>query len=204
NARVVFLEQNYRSTQSILEAANKVIANNPGRKPKNLWTENIAGNKINYYQGGTEREEAYFVTEKIQDLIRTEGYKPHEIAILYRTNAQSRAIEDTLMKSNISYQMVGGTKFYDRKEIKDMVAYLRLITNPDDALSFERVVNEPKRGIGSTSSDRIRAYAIDHDISLYQTIKEVDFTGVTPRAANALSEFAALMTNFMQQQEFLS
>src|SRR5699024_595105 len=151
NARVVFLEQNYRSTKSILEAANKVIKNNPGRKPKNLWTDNTEGSKINYFKAGTEREEALFVTEKIQHLIMDGTYKPHEIAILYRTNAQSRAIEDTLMKSNISYQMVGGTKFYDRKEIKDMVAYLRLIVNPDDDLSFERVVNEPKRGIGKTS-----------------------------------------------------
>src|SRR5699024_2069302 len=106
-------------------------------------------------------------------LISSGEYKPHDIAILYRTNAQSRAIDDTLMKSNIAYQMVGGTKFYDRKEIKDMVAYLRLIVNPDDDLSFERVVNEPKRGIGRTSVDRLRAYAADHDISLSQAIKEV-------------------------------
>ena len=204
NARVVLLEQNYRSTKSILEAANKVIENNPGRKPKKLWTENIDGSKINYFQGGTEREEAFFVTEKIQSLISSGKFKPHDIAILYRTNAQSRAIEDTLMKSNIAYQMVGGTKFYDRKEIKDMVAYLRLIVNPDDDLSFERVVNEPKRGIGRTSVDRLRAYAADHDISLSQAIKEVDFTGVTPRAANALSKFDELITNFMNQQEFLS
>lgn len=204
NARVVFLEQNYRSTKSILEAANNVIEKNPGRKPKNLWTENVEGSKINYFQGGTEREEAFFVTEKIQDLITNEGYKPYEIAVLYRTNAQSRAVEDTLMKSNIAYQMVGGTKFYDRKEIKDMVAYLRLIVNPDDDLSFERVVNEPKRGIGKTSVERLRAYAADHDISFYQTIKEVDFTGVTPRAANSLSKFDTLITNFIKQQAFLS
>src|SRR5699024_9639704 len=154
----------------------------------------IDGSKINYFQGGTEREEAFFVTEKIQSLISSGEYKPHDIAILYRTNAQSRAIEDTLMKSNIAYQMVEGTKYYDRKEIKDM----------DDDLSFERVVNEPKRGIGRTSVDRLRAYAADHDISLSQAIKEVDFTGVTPRAANALSKFDELITNFMNQQEFLS
>src|SRR5690625_4907122 len=166
-AKVVFLEQNYRSTKSILAAANKVIERNPGRKPKNLWTENEDGEKLHYFQGGTEREEALFVVEKIQDLLH-DKYSPHDIAILYRTNAQSRAIEDTLMKSTISYQMVGGTKFYERKEIKDMVAYLRLITNPDDDLSFERIVNEPKRGIGKTSIDRLRTYAADHDISFYQ------------------------------------
>src|SRR5690625_846126 len=203
-AKVVFLEQNYRSTKSILAAANKVIERNPSRKPKNLWTENEDGQKLNYYQGSTERDEALFVVDKIQDLIHSKKYSPHDIAILYRTNAQSRAIEDALMKSTISYQMVGGTRFYDRKEIKDMIAYLRLITNPDDDFSFERVVNEPKRGIGATSIERLRAYATDHGISLYQTIKEVDFTGVTPRAANALSEFDALLTSLIQQQEFLN
>lgn len=203
-ARVVFLEQNYRSTKSILAAANKVIERNSGRKPKNLWTENEDGQKINYFQAGSEREEALFVTEKIQELTREEGYSPHEIAILYRTNAQSRAIEDTLMKSAISYQMVGGTKFYERKEIKDMVAYLRLITNPDDDLSFERVVNEPKRGIGRTSIDKLRAYAMDHDISFYEAVKEVDFTGVTRRAAMALAEFDTLLLSLIKQQEFLS
>ena len=203
-AKVVFLEQNYRSTKSILAAANKVIERNPSCKLKNLWTENEDGQKLNYYQGTTERDEALFVVDKIQDLIHSKKYSPHDIAILYRTNAQSRAIEDALMKSTISYQMVGGTRFYDRKEIKDMIAYLRLITNPDDDFSFERVVNEPKRGIGATSIDRLRAYATDHGISLYQTIKEVDFTGVTPRAANALSEFDALLTSLIQQQEFLN
>src|SRR5690625_5275148 len=203
-ARTVFLEQNYRSTKSILAAANKVIERNTGRKPKNLWTENTDGKNIAYFQGATEQEEALFVTEKIQQLTREEGFSANDIAILYRTNAQSRAIEDTLMKSTISYQMVGGTKFYERKEIKDMVAYLRLITNPDDDLSVERIVNEPKRGIGKTSIDRLRTYAADHDISFYQAIKEVDFTGVTKRAAIALSEFDTLLRGFIKQQEFLS
>ncbi|MFC3039749.1 DNA helicase PcrA [Virgibacillus xinjiangensis] len=203
-ARTVFLEQNYRSTKSILQAANQVIANNPGRKPKNLWTENPAGKNIHYYQGATEQEEALFVTDKIQELTRKEGHSANDIAILYRTNAQSRAMEDTLMKSNISYQMVGGTKFYDRKEIKDMIAYLRLITNPDDDLSFERVVNVPKRGIGKTSIDRLRAYAAEHDISFNQAVKEVDFTGVSKKAANALAGFGNLIDTLSKQQEFLT
>ncbi|SET39324.1 ATP-dependent DNA helicase PcrA [Oceanobacillus limi] len=202
-ARTVFLEQNYRSTKSILEAANKVIARNSGRKPKNLWTDNPDGQKINYYQGSTEQDEALYVTDKIQELTR-DGFNLGDIAILYRTNAQSRAVEDTLMKSNIGYQMVGGTKFYDRKEIKDMVAYLRLITNPDDDLSFERVVNEPKRGIGKTSVDKLRAYAASHDISFYQAVKEVDFTGVSKKAANALAAFGDLIKTLNQQQEFLT
>ncbi|MEN2768130.1 DNA helicase PcrA [Ornithinibacillus xuwenensis] len=203
-AKTVFLEQNYRSTKSILEAANKVISNNPGRKPKNLWTENPDGHKIHYYQGATEQDEAFYITNKIQELVREEGISPNDIAILYRTNAQSRAIEDTLMKSNVSYQMVGGTRFYDRKEIKDMVAYLRLITNPDDDLSFERVVNEPKRGIGKTSIDRLRAYAAENDMSFYQAVEVVDFTGVTKKAANALAEFGNLIKTLTQQQEFLT
>ncbi|OZU87683.1 DNA helicase PcrA [Virgibacillus indicus] len=203
-SRTVFLEQNYRSTKSILAAANKVIGNNSGRKPKNLWTENADGKNINYFQGATEQEEALYVTDKIQELTRNEGYSAGDVAILYRTNAQSRAIEDTLMKSNISYQMVGGTKFYERKEIKDMIAYLRLITNPDDDLSFERVVNVPKRGIGKTSIDRLRAHAMTHDISFYEAVKEVDFTGVSKKAANALAEFGNLIKTLTQQQEFLT
>ncbi|WP_047983124.1 DNA helicase PcrA [Ornithinibacillus californiensis] len=203
-ARTVFLEQNYRSTKSILEAANKVISNNPGRKPKNLWTENPDGQKINYYQGATEQDEALFITDKIRELIREEGYSPSDVAILYRTNAQSRAIEDTLMKSGVSYQMVGGMRFYDRKEIKDMIAYLRLITNPDDDLSFERVVNEPKRGIGKTSIDRLRAYAAENGMSFYQAVEVVDFTGVPKKAANALAEFGNLIKTLHQQQDFLT
>lgn len=200
----ILLEQNYRSTKSILNAANQVIANNPGRKPKNLWTENPDGQKINYFQGATEQEEAFFITDKIQELIREHHYSPNDIAILYRTNAQSRAIEDALMKSAVSYQMVGGTKFYERKEIKDMIAYLRLIMNPDDDISFERVVNEPKRGIGKTSVERLRAYATDHDISFFTAVKEVDFTGVSKRAATALAEFGQLIATLAQQSEFLT
>lgn len=203
-ARTVFLEQNYRSTKSILDAANHVIERNSGRKPKNLWTENTEGKNISYYQGATEQEEALYVTDKIQQLTWKEGFSPNDIAILYRTNAQSRAIEDTLMKSNIAYQMVGGTKFYERKEIKDMVAYLRLITNPDDDLSFERVVNAPKRGIGKTSIDRLRAHAAEHGISFFEAVKEVDFTGVTKKAANALDGFGTLIRTLTQQQEFLT
>ncbi|MFC7745944.1 DNA helicase PcrA [Lentibacillus kimchii] len=204
SARVIYLEQNYRSTKSILEAANHVIAHNTGRKPKNLWTDNQDGNKVNYYQGATEQEEALYVTQEIQKLTREEGFSLDDVAILYRTNAQSRAVEDTFLKSDITYQMIGGTKFYDRKEIKDLIAYLRLITNPDDDISFERVVNVPKRGVGQTTVDRLRAYAADQDISFYRAVKEVDFIGVTKKAANALSEFGSLIQTLTQQQEFLT
>ena len=204
NARTILLEQNYRSSKSILDAANSVIKNNPGRQDKQLWTDNSAGKKINYYQGSSERHEALFITEKIQDMVGDKKYLPSDIAILYRTNAQSRAVEDTLMKSSISYQMIGGQRFYDRKEIKDMIAYLRLITNPNDDLSFERVVNVPKRGVGATSIDRLRVYAAENDISFYEAAKEVDFTGISKRTANTIAEFQEMIQNFNAQQEFLS
>ncbi|WP_425542326.1 DNA helicase PcrA [Lentibacillus halophilus] len=204
SSRTIYLEQNYRSTKSILDAANHVIDYNTGRKPKNLWTENDDGRKIRYYQGATEQEEALYVTDKVQELTEEGRFSLNDMAVLYRTNAQSRAIEDTFRKSNIAYQMIGGTKFYERKEIKDLISYLRLITNPDDDISFERVVNVPKRGIGKTTMDKVRAYASDHDISFAQTIKEIDFTGVSKKAAQALSEFLNFINSLVQQQEFLT
>ncbi|WP_058306157.1 DNA helicase PcrA [Gracilibacillus massiliensis] len=204
SARVVMLEQNYRSTKSILQAANQVIENNTGRKPKNLWTDNTDGNKIRYFQASTEREEGLFVADRIEELVMQQNYKHNDIAVLYRTNAQSRAIEETFMKANIPYQMVGGTKFYDRKEIKDMLAYLRLIVNPEDDISFARVVNEPKRGIGKTSLDKLQAYAAAHDISMYTAVQEVDFVGVSAKAAKSLMQFGQMIKNWTQQQEFLT
>ncbi|MFP7494430.1 DNA helicase PcrA [Terribacillus saccharophilus] len=205
NAKVVMLEQNYRSTKTILDAANKVIGNNTGRKPKNLWTDNIDGSKLRYYEAATERDEALYVTEKIEEMVMMEKKRHYrDIAILYRTNAQSRSIEETFVKAGVPYQMIGGTKFYDRKEIKDMLAYLRLIANPDDDISFERVVNEPKRGIGKTSIEKLQAYANEHNISLFDTLKEVDFTGVSAKAANALSEFGTMISNWSKQVEFLT
>ncbi|MER2057628.1 MAG: UvrD-helicase domain-containing protein, partial [Niallia sp.] len=159
NAKVVMLEQNYRSTKRILQAANQVIANNSGRKDKNLWTENEDGNMIYYYRADSEQGEAQFVIGKIQELRRTSSIPLSDIAILYRTNAQSRVMEEMLLKSNIEYSIVGGIKFYDRKEIKDTLAYLRLIANPDDDISFQRVINVPKRGIGSSSVDKIANFA---------------------------------------------
>lgn len=204
SAKTIFLEQNYRSTKSILDAANHVINHNTGRKPKKLWTDNDDGKNITYYQAGTEREEAYYITEKIQDLVREGTYSLDDIAILYRTNAQSRAVEDTLLKANMAYQMVGGLKFYDRKEIKDIIAYLRLITNPADDISFERIVNVPKRGIGAASIEKLRTYALMQDLSLFDAILEVEATNVPKRAANALMNFRLMMDNFINQQEFLS
>lgn len=204
DAKVIFLEQNYRSTKAILNAANHVIDHNQGRKPKKLWTENQEGKQITYYQGSTERDEAFYVTEKIQDMLVSGKYSSQDIAVLYRTNAQSRALEDMLMKANMAYQIIGGLKFYDRKEIKDLIAYLRLITNPDDDISFERVVNVPKRGIGATTVEKLRQYAMLHDISMFAAVAEVEYIGIAKRTANKLIAFRNMMANFIKQQDFLA
>jgi len=204
NAKVIMLEQNYRSTKSILNAANEVIQQNSGRKPKELWTDNDDGENIQYYQAPTERDEALYVVNKIEDYVRAGDYKYKDVAILYRTNAQSRTIEETFVKANVPYQIIGGTKFYDRKEIKDILAYLRLISNPNDDISFSRIVNEPKRGIGKTSLENLQMYAATHDLSLYEAVGEVEHVGLSKRATNALKEFGALVRNWTQQQDFLS
>lgn len=204
NAKVIMLEQNYRSTKSILNAANEVIQQNSGRKPKNLWTDNDDGEHIQYYQAPTERDEALYVVNKTEEYVRSGDYKYKEVAILYRTNAQSRTIEETMVKANIPYQIIGGTKFYDRKEIKDMLAYLRLISNPNDDISFSRIVNEPKRGIGKTSLENLQMYAARNDLSMYEAVGEVEFVGLSKKATNALKEFGSMIKNWHNQQDFLS
>ncbi|KQL51432.1 ATP-dependent DNA helicase PcrA [Heyndrickxia shackletonii] len=203
-AKVIMLEQNYRSTKRILHAANEVIKNNANRKPKKLWTENAEGQKISYYRADSEQSEAQFVAGKIKEMVDSGDRKFSDIAILYRTNAQSRVMEEVLLKSNIDYHIVGGIKFYDRKEIKDILAYLRLVANPDDDISLQRVINVPKRGIGSTSLDKIARYAADNDISIYAALKEIDFIGVSPKIAKAAYEFYELIRNYTQMQEYLS
>jgi DNA helicase II / ATP-dependent DNA helicase PcrA len=203
-ATVILLEQNYRSTKNILTAANKVIENNMNRKAKNLWTENDEGMKIFHYQAMSEHAEAQFVAGKIKEAVESGKRKYSDFAILYRTNAQSRVMEEVLLKSNINYTIVGGIKFYDRKEIKDMLAYLRLIANTDDDISLVRVVNVPKRGIGATSVDKLANYAIQHDISIFKALGEVDFIGLSPKATNALIEFRDLITNLANMQDYLS
>ncbi|MEQ6375587.1 DNA helicase PcrA [Bacillaceae bacterium S4-13-56] len=204
NARVILLEQNYRSTKIILNAANEVIKNNPERKPKKLWTENEEGFTIQYHCGGNEQEEGFFIVDQIEKLTREDNLNYDDIAILYRTNAQSRAIEDVLMKSNIPYQMVGGTKFYDRKEIKDVLAFLRLISNPNDDISFTRVVNEPKRGIGNSTLDKLGQHAAAYGLSLFQAVDEVELMGLSARATKGLREFQTMISNWNKMQEFLS
>ncbi|MER0468838.1 DNA helicase PcrA [Bacillus cabrialesii subsp. cabrialesii] len=204
NASVILLEQNYRSTKRILRAANEVIKNNSNRKPKNLWTENDEGIKICYYRGDNEFGEGQFVAGKIHQLHSTGKRKLSDIAILYRTNAQSRVIEETLLKAGLNYNIVGGTKFYDRKEIKDILAYLRLVSNPDDDISFTRIVNVPKRGVGATSLEKIASYAAMNGLSFFQAIQQVDFIGVSAKAANALDSFRQMIENLTNMQDYLS
>ncbi|MFC7372493.1 DNA helicase PcrA [Fictibacillus iocasae] len=204
DAKVILLEQNYRSTKKILDAANKVIQNNATRKPKNLWTDNDDGTNIIHYQADSEHDEGHFVAGKIREMTTSGKRKNNEIAILYRTNAQSRVIEEVLIKSNIQYNIVGGIKFYDRKEIKDILAYLRLISNPDDDISLTRIINVPKRGIGASTVDKIAQYGADNDLSMYQALQEVEQIGLTARFTAVLREFASQIENWNRMQEFLS
>ncbi|TKC14799.1 DNA helicase PcrA [Robertmurraya kyonggiensis] len=203
-AQVILLEQNYRSTKTILDAANQVIKNNSNRKPKNLWTENAEGNKIFYYRADSEQTEAQFVTGKIKEAVDSGKRKYSDFAILYRTNAQSRVMEEVLLKSNIEYSIVGGIKFYDRKEIKDILAYLRLIANPDDDISLQRVINVPKRGIGSTSLDKMANFAALHDMSIYDALETVELMGLSPKTTKAVAEFRDLIKGYTNMQEYLS
>ncbi|MET3575579.1 DNA helicase PcrA [Bhargavaea ullalensis] len=205
NAEVILLEQNYRSTQRILKAANDVIKNNASRYEKNLRTDNSEGEHIYIYKASDEKDESQFVVSKILELMKTENRKLSDFAILYRTNAQSRMMEEYLVKSNLDYTIVGGTKFYDRKEIKDLLAYLRLISNNDDDLSLARVINEPKRSIGATTFEKIASHAIINDMSIFEALKEIDFIqGLQPRAINQAAAFRDLITGFTQMQEYLS
>ncbi|MEX3715934.1 DNA helicase PcrA [Cytobacillus horneckiae] len=204
NAKVILLEQNYRSTQRILNAANGVIAKNMNRKAKNLWTENPEGSKINYFRADSEQGEGQFVVSKIKEIKNAENRNLSDFAILYRTNAQSRVMEEMLLKSNIEYSIVGGIKFYDRKEIKDILAYLRLIANPDDDISLQRVINVPKRGIGSGSIDKIANFAAMHDMTMFEALESIELIGLSPKITKSASEFRDLVKNYTQMQEYLS
>lgn len=198
DAKLVKLEQNYRSTQVILDAANAVIDNNSGRKPKNLWTANGNGSEIIYYQANDERDEARYVIENMQKLQLDEGAKLGDMAVLYRTNAQSRVFEEMLIKSGIAYTMVGGTKFYERKEIKDALAYLRLLYNPHDSLSLLRIINVPRRGIGDATLARLQEYANASGQSLFEVVTNAaDVPGLASRFANKLDGLSGLLFELM-------
>ncbi|TPR18387.1 DNA helicase PcrA [Apilactobacillus timberlakei] len=199
NANTVMLEQNYRSTKNILSAANDVIKNNVSRKEKNLWTDNDEGDKISYYRGQSEVDEAHFVVTQIKKVIEEKNYSYNDFAILYRTNAQSRIIEETFLKSNIPYSIVGGHKFYDRKEIQDILAYLTLIANPSDSMSLERIINEPKRGIGTSSIEKLRVFAQENNWSMLEATKNIELNNtLSNRARTAIDQFGRLMTGLQK------
>ena len=204
DAAVILLEQNYRSTQTILNAANQVIKNNRNRPDKNLWTENRAGEKITYYRGDSERDEARFIVSEMQKQIADKGRKFGDFAVLYRTNAQSRVIEEMLLKANVPYTMVGGRKFYDRKEIRDILAYLSAIANPSDSLSLERIINVPKRGIGATSVEKLREFASLHEWSMLEAAMNVDLANISGKAGKELGSFGMMMDQFAQMIPYLS
>ncbi|UQS85597.1 DNA helicase PcrA [Apilactobacillus apisilvae] len=199
NANTVMLEQNYRSTKNILNAANDVIKNNVSRKEKNLWTENKDGDKVSYYRGQSEVDEAHFVVTQIKKIIEEKNYSYNDFAILYRTNAQSRIIEETFLKSNIPYMIVGGHKFYDRKEIQDVLAYLTLIANPSDSMSLERIINEPKRGIGASSIEKLRVFAQENNWSMLEATKNIELnTTLSNRARTSIDQFGKMMTGLQK------
>lgn len=176
--KIIKLEQNYRCTGNILKAANAVIKNNEVKYKKELWTQNDEGNLPKVYQADNEYDEGAYIVEQIEHLKREEYYKYSDFAVLYRMNTQSRAIEDILRRENIPYKIVGGLKFYERKEIKDTIAYLRLIQNGSDNLSLKRIINEPKRGIGKTSLEKIEQIAIANEKSMYEIIKDAEQYGL--------------------------
>ncbi|MHC0040887.1 DNA helicase PcrA [Streptococcus periodonticum] len=203
-AKVVLLEENYRSTKTILQAANDVIKNNRNRRPKNLWTQNADGEDIVYYRANDEQDEALFVAKTIDELSSTSDYVYRDFAVLYRTNAQSRNIEEALLKANIPYTMVGGTKFYSRKEIRDVISYLNLIANTSDNISFERVVNEPKRGVGPGTVEKIRNFAAGQEMSLLDASSQIMLSLVKGKAAQAVFDFANLILNLREQLDELT
>lgn len=201
--KTIMLEQNYRSTANILRAANGVIAYNRGRKPKNLWTDAGEGPKLRVFKAGSEHEEGYFIAEEINNN-RAQGIKFSDHAILYRTNAQSRVIEEVLIKSDIPYQIVGGVRFYERKEIKDILAYLRLVSNPNDDTSFERIINVPKRGIGAVTLQKIADWAAQKGDSLFAVLYDLDELDVGGRARQTLLAFRKMIENLNQMADYLS
>ena len=199
-AAVIKLEQNYRSTQMILDAANALIDNNTGRKPKTMWTENPAGDALVMQIADDQKGEARYVAEQITRLHTAQRQPYGGMAVLYRTNAQSRAIEEELLKQGLPYTMVGGVKFYDRKEIKDMLAYLRVLQNPSDSVSFQRIVNVPRRGIGDTSLGHLQTAANQTGLPLYAIAKRIDTVdALGAKAKNALTELVRLLDRLREE-----
>ena len=197
-AATVLLEQNYRSTQNILSAANAVISNNDDRRVKRLWTDSGSGDVITGWVADSEQSEAQFIVDRIDSVMDDKGLSYGDFAVFYRTNAQSRAIEDALVRSGIPYRVVGGTRFYERREIKDALAYVRVIDNPDDDVNLSRIINVPKRSIGDRSLALLQAFASREQISLWAALQRVDEApGMTSRTLGPLKKFTALMNDLM-------
>src|SRR5947208_8405108 len=190
--RTIALEQNYRSTNTILQAANAVIENNRERKPKNLWSELGEGDPVRVLEVEDEHAEARFVAAEIA-MLTEEGFNGAEIAVFYRTNAQSRVLEDVLVRQGIAYQVIGGPRFYERAEVKDLIAYLQAIDNPYDAVSLQRIANRPRRGIGDSSLARLQTYANNHGISLWESLEFAEEAGVGAAPLKAVAAFRTLL-----------
>ena len=194
NARVVVLDQNYRSTQAILSAANAVISRNPTRKAKNLWSDLGDGEQLRGYVADNEHDEAAFVAQEITSLTKYHSIKPSEVAVFYRTNAQSRVFEEVFIRIGLPYKVVGGVRFYERKEVRDLLAYLRVIANPTDEVSMRRVLNTPKRGIGDRAEALVDAHAQRAQISFWQALREAaDIAGMATRSAAAIESFVSMI-----------
>ncbi|MER5647074.1 DNA helicase PcrA [Streptosporangium sp. NPDC002524] len=197
-ARTILLEQNYRSTQTILSAANAVISRNASRKPKNLWSDQGAGSKITGYVADNEHDEAMFVAQEVDRLTDHEDVVPGQVAVFYRTNAASRVFEEIFIRTGLPYKVVGGVRFYERKEVRDLLAYLRFLSNPNDVVSLRRILNVPKRGIGERAEAMIEAFAARERIPYWEGLRRADDApGMATRSLKAIKEFVALMDELM-------
>nr|WP_189179167.1 DNA helicase PcrA [Microbispora rosea] len=205
DARTILLEQNYRSTQTILNAANAVISRNEGRKPKNLWSDQGAGPKIIGYVADNEHDEAMFVAQEVDRLADEHGVKPGDVAVFYRTNAASRVFEEIFIRTGLPYKVVGGVRFYERKEVKDLLAYLRVLANPNDTVSLRRILNVPKRGIGERAEAMIEAFANRERIPFWDALRRADEApGVATRSLNAIRDFVAMLDELRAKELPLS
>ncbi len=203
DARVVKLERNYRSTQPILSAAHAVVRNNLGRKEKKLWTDRAGGEPLSVYEAGNEHDEVWHICNEIERLRATEGRNLRDFVVLYRTHAMSRVLEEVFLRRGIPYAIVGGLKFYDRKEVKDILAYLRLLVNPYDLAAFSRIANVPRRGIGPATVDKLFALALEGGLTVVEAARRVGEAGATKAAAAKLEAFAGLLEGISRQAEFL-
>jgi DNA helicase-2/ATP-dependent DNA helicase PcrA len=193
DATAITLDQNFRSTQNILDAANAVITNNVSRKPKSLWTEAGEGETIIRYRAEDEHDEAAWVAHEVGRLHGERGLRWGDVAVFYRTNAQSRALEEAMVRAEVPYKVVGGTKFYDRREVKDVLAYLRVLVNPDDEVSWRRIVNVPKRGVGETSVAKLAGWSGRQEVSFGEAVRQADQAGVSGKAGSALVDLSVLL-----------